>query len=191
MWIRKISVFSVGFAASSVCFAQGLFNFDEIPGVSEEPAIRVDINSATIGFFRNMLGATDPATADILRGLRGIQLRVYHGTDNPRQLNQFIENVAQQLNASGWSQMMSVQDEDSNVRFHVRMTEEEASGLTVMVFDDGEAIFISIDGSVSAEDLGKVMSAFPMMGPMPMLSFPPQSASPPQQQGNSATRANN
>lgn len=176
MWIRTIIVASVGLGVGTSVPAQGLFNFDEIPGVNQEPAIRVDVGAVAIGFIRGMLAASDPATADILKGLRGVQLRVYHGPDNSRQFNSFIGTVSERLDAAGWQQMMSVQDEGSNVRIHMRMTEQEVSGLAVMVFDGAEAIFINIDGSVSAEDLGKVMSAFShMTGPLP-LPIPPRSA---------------
>ena len=181
MWIRTIIIGSMGLAASQVTFAQGAFNFDEIPGVNEEPIVAVDLNSVAIGFVRAALAGVDPATADIMSGLRGIKLRVYHGESNSRQFNSFIESVGQQLEASGWQRMMSVQDQGSNVQVHMRMTEQEVSGLTVMLFDDGEAMFMNIDGTVSAEDLGNVISAFSRMGMMPTLPMP---GMPPRPTGN-------
>jgi hypothetical protein len=42
------------------------------------------------------------------------------------------------------------------------MTDQEISGMTVMVTDGAEAIFINIDGSISAEDLGRVMAMMPV-----------------------------
>jgi hypothetical protein len=54
--------------------------------------------------------------------------------------------------------VVSAQDEGSKVRIHTQMTDQEISGMTVMVTDGSEAIFINIDGSISAEDLGRVMA---------------------------------
>jgi len=39
------------------------------------------------------------------------------------------------------------------------MTETDVEGLTLMFFDGTEAVFLNIDGSVSASDLGAVMAA--------------------------------
>jgi hypothetical protein len=42
------------------------------------------------------------------------------------------------------------------------MTDQEISGMTVMVTDGAEAIFINIDGTITAEDLGRVMAMMPV-----------------------------
>jgi hypothetical protein len=141
--------------------AQGSFDFDDIPGVDEEPAIAVDINPTMMRFLETMVRGADPEGAAMLTGLRSIRLRVYHDDDNTRQFNNFIDDVTDELQGSGWLPVVSAQDEGSKVRIHTQMTDQEISGMTVMVTDGTEAIFINIDGTISAEDLGRVLAVMP------------------------------
>jgi hypothetical protein len=61
----------------------------------------------------------------------------------------------------------------------MQMTESHVSGLTLMAFDGAEAVFLNIDGTVSAADLGRVMAAFnqgDIFSGMPLPSTPPAPA---------------
>jgi hypothetical protein len=158
MLISKIVLGSVLVVTSGALAAQGAFDFDDIPGVNEEPAVAVDINQTMMRFLETVLRGADPEGADMLTGLRSIRLRVYRDGDNTRQFNNFMDDVTNELQGSGWLPVVSVQDEGSKVRIHTRMSDQEISGMTVMVTDGAEAIFINIDGSISAEDLGRVMA---------------------------------
>jgi len=154
---------------SAATLAQGALNFDDIPGVDSDPVVAIDLSPLMIGFVRNMIGELDPATADIMQGLRSIKLRVYNDADNSRQFNSFIQRISKQLEDDGWSQVAFVQDEGSVVRVHMLMTAEQVAGMTVMLYDGSEAVFINIDGTVSAADLGKVMAALSAQGMVPNL----------------------
>jgi hypothetical protein len=147
------------FVFASAAVAQGAFDFDDIPGVNQEPAIVVDINPAVMGIIRGAMRSVDPQAADMLGGLRSIKLRVYHNGDNARQFNNFIDNVTEELRDLGWHAVVSAQEEGSKVRWYMQMTGEEISGMTVMAADATEAIFINLDGTISAEDLGLALAA--------------------------------
>lgn len=162
MLIRKIVVGSVMVVISGTVAAQGAFDFDDIPGVNSEPAVAVDINPTMMRFLETVVRGADPEGAAMLTGLRSIRLRVYHDNDNTRQFNNFIDDVTDELQSSGWLPVVAAQDEGSKVRIHTQMTDQEISGMTVMVTDGSEAIFINIDGSISAEDLGRVMAMMPV-----------------------------
>jgi len=162
MLIRKIVLSGVVVAISGSAAAQGAFDFDDIPGVNQEPAVAVDINPTMMRFLETVVRGADPEGAAMLTGLRSISLRVYHDEDNTRQFNNFIDDVTDELQGSGWLAVVSAQDEGSKVRIHTQMTDQEISGMTVMVTDGSEAIFINIDGSISAEDLGRVMAMMPV-----------------------------
>lgn len=182
MMIRKIVTVCVVFTFGGVAAAQGVFDFDNIPGVDAEPAVAVDINPAMMQFFRGVAAATDPAAADILTGLRSMRVRVYSNGDNARQFSNFMDDVTEELEESGWMPVVAAQDEGSKVRIHMQMTGEEVSGMTVMVSDGGEAVFINIDGTVSAEDLGRVMAMMPIedvLGSLPIAPPAPTAAASP------------
>lgn len=161
MRIRKIVAGAVVLVVGNSALAQGLFDFDDIPGVSQEPAVAIDINPIMMGWIRGIARQADPEAADMLSGLRSIRLRVYHDGNNTRQFNNFMDEVTEELEGSGWMSVIRAQDETSRVRIHMQMTEQEVSGMTVMMTDGSEAVFINIDGTVSAEDLGAVLAALP------------------------------
>ena len=162
MLIRKIAAGYLVLVVSGTAVAQGSFDFDDIPGVSQEPAVVVDINPIMMEFFRGAYAGIDPEGVDILRGLRSIKMRVYREVDNARQFNSFIDDVSDELGQDGWMPVVSTQDEQSKVRIYMQMTGQEISGMTVMLTGGTEAIFINIDGSISAADLGAVLAKLPV-----------------------------
>jgi hypothetical protein len=182
MGIRKITAILVGLATCTAAVAQGSFNFDDIPGVDQAPLITLDVGPEMVAFFRNVSRGANPGAADIFSGLRGIKLRVYDASETSREFSSFIQETARTLDAQGWLRVASVQDESSSVQFHLRMTEEDVSGMTVMVMDGTEAIFITIDGSINAVELGRIMAQYGMqdlMGSMPsMPAMPPRTNQP-------------
>jgi Domain of unknown function (DUF4252) len=188
MRIRKIAAGFVGLATCTTALAQGSFNFDDIPGIDQQPIVVVDINPMMIGFLRNMAEAADPDpdAPSIFAGLRGIKLRVYNATESNSEFSSFIQRAAGLLDAEGWQQVASVQDEGSSVRLYVKLTEEDFSGLTAMVMDGTEAIFINIDGSINAAELGRIMQQYGLedvlgaMAPLPL----PTGPQPPANGGN-------
>ena len=178
MLIRKIVTGCVLVSFGGVAAAQGLFDFDNIPGVDEEPAVSVDINPQMMNFFRGIAVAADPAAADVLTGLRSMRVRVYNNSNNTRQFSNFMDDVTEELEDAGWMPVVAAQDEGSKVRIHMQMTGDEVSGMTVMVADGGEAIFINIDGTVSAEDLGRVMAMMPVQDVLGSFPISPARAAP-------------
>jgi len=186
--IRKIICGCTLLTVGSVAVAQGAFDFDEIPGIDQAPVIRIDINPVMMRFIETTIRGSDPAGADMLKGLRSVKLRVYHtGTEgnerqlaeNTRRINGFIDNVTEELEDSGWQPVVAAQDEGSKVSMFMQMTEEAISGLTVMASDGTEAIFMNIDGTISADDLGRVMSMLPVKDVLGSFPMPPVPGSPP------------
>lgn len=175
MAIRKIAAGLAGLATCTAAMAQGSFNFDSIPGVDQEPIVAVDVNPVMIGFFRSMAAAANPDAPDVFSGLRSIKLRVYHAAGDTREFSTFIQDVAGRLEGQGWQRVAAVQDEGSNVQFHMQMTEQNVTGMTIMVMDGQEAIFINIDGSISAADLGRLIAQYQIpdvLGAISPMAFP-------------------
>ena len=179
MTIRRIAAGLAGLATCAAAMAQGSLNFDTIPGIDQQPSVTVDVTPTMIAFWRGMFDDADPATPDIFAGLRNIRLRVYDVTDSGRAFGTFIQDVAGRLEGQGWQRVASVMGEGSNVQLHMQMTEENVTGMTIMVLDGEEAIFMTIDGSISAADLGRLMrqlnipEVMEAMGPMSFPESPP------------------
>ena len=113
MAIRKIAAGLAGLATCTAAMAQGSFNFDEIPGVDQEPIVAVDVNPVMIGFFRSMAAAANPDAPDVFSGLRSIKLRVYHADADAREFSTFIQDVAGRLEGQGWQRLAAVQARSS------------------------------------------------------------------------------
>jgi hypothetical protein len=176
--IRKIAVGCCVCVVSIGASAQGSFNFDRLSGLDADPIITIDISSIAISLARAAIAPVDPATADVLSGLRGIALRVYHAEDNVRQVNNFIKDADEELLEDGWERVLFVDGDGMSVRLHMQMTDTEVSGLTLLLFDGAEAVFLNIDGSVSAADLGRVMAALNQGGVLEGFSIPGATAAP-------------
>lgn len=179
MLIRMIIAGTGALALATTAAAQGAFDFGDIPGVDGAPTVDVNLNQTMIGFARALVTESNPEAAELLAGLRGIRVRVYNSLDNTRQFNNFINDVTEELEDTGWQRVVFAEDGGSKVRMHMRMTEEAVSGLTVMVVDESEAIFLNIDGTITASDLGKLMAALPVQDVLGGLSLPAPGTLPP------------
>lgn len=179
MLIRKIVTGFVVISFSAASHAQGYFDFGEIPGVDDQPLVDVNLNAVMIGFLGTMAREVDPAAADLLSGLRGVRVRVFDSVRNERQISNFIDEVTETLEEQGWQRVVFVQEETAKARIHMQMTEDEVSGMTVMLFDGSEVVLINIAGNVSAADLGRIMAALPVDDVLGSMPFPPPPASVP------------
>jgi hypothetical protein len=144
--------------------AQGFYDFGEIPGVADEAKVQIDLGPAMIGFLTTMTRETDPATADLLAGLQGVRLRVYEALRDGEAVTEFIDDVSRELEADGWESMVKVQDGGANVRVYLQFLEERIEGMTVMVVDDSEAVFINIAGSFDPAQLGRIATQVGLSG---------------------------
>lgn len=173
MWIRKIVAGCVLLSLNAVSNAQGYFDFGEIPGVGDQPAVDININSVMIGFIMAAAREADPDAADLLSGLQGIRVRVFNDVRNARQIDDFIDDVTETLESAGWQRVVFVQDEGSKARIHMRMTDDAVSGMTVMVFDGSDVVLINVAGSISAADLGRIMAVLPVDDVLGAVTLPP------------------
>ena len=158
--VRKtLVVAGIALVACSVANAQDYFDFGSIPGVPEQPAVQVDLNPTMIGLFSATARAENPAAADLLAGIEGVRVRVYHKLDNVDEVSSYLTTVASRLERDDWQQVVSVEDE-ARVRVFIRGNEETITGITAMVVGEAEAVFINVAGSINAEQLAQSVASF-------------------------------
>ena len=179
--IRKIVTGTVLVVVGGTALAQGAFEFDDIPG--QEPAFEVNVNAMMLGFLRTAIAPTDPAGAEMLSGLRSIKLRVYTSVDDTRRFSSFIDDVTEQLEDEDWSTVVSGQQEGANVSVHMKMNADEVQGMTFMVNDGSEAFFMNIDGTLTAEDLGRIMALPPVQAAIGEMGLPMMAPAAPRPDG--------
>lgn len=141
--------------------AQGYFDFGQIPGVSANPSVQVDLNDAMIGFVTAAARASDPAFADIVAGIQNVRVRVYNLVDDADELYDFIDDTSGDLERDGWQRTVFVDDDEAKVRVYLKFDGVNATGITVMVAgDDDEAVFINVAGVINPTQLGQLAQKY-------------------------------
>jgi hypothetical protein len=179
-------------ALLGVCAAthaqNGFLDFSKIPGLDAQPSVTVDLNAAMIGFVAEATRASDPETATMLAGIRGIRVFVYESLNdrNATALQQFVDDSSGKLESAGWHRAVFVQNEDGKVRMYVKLGDTAApsrlDGLTMMATDErGESVFITVDGQIDPAQLGR-LAALATKGkitdPIPGFGAPPPAPRP-------------
>lgn len=156
--IKRLALAGAACGLVSSAIAQGV-PFDTIPGVEAEPHVQIDLGPALLGFVAEAARQSDPGAADMIAGLRGIKVRVYERLANAAATQSFVDSTAQTLEQSGWERVVFVQDGDDKVRVHALVEGEQMVGMTFMIVDSSDAVFINIDGQIDPAQLGRVAAA--------------------------------
>lgn len=160
MSIKKILVAAAACSLfSGIAAAQGAFDFRAIPGLPADPNVQVDLGPALLGFVAEAARQSDPGAADMIAGLRSISVRVYEELTDLAAVDAFVNDTSSSLEQSGWERVVFVQDGTDKVRIYARIDGNEMAGMTVMVLDSSDAVFINIDGRVNPQQLGRVAAA--------------------------------
>ncbi|WP_428098191.1 DUF4252 domain-containing protein [Candidatus Rariloculus sp.] len=154
-----IALFAV---VSSLAHAQGYFDFTQIPGVSDEPKVQIDLNPAMLGFVQAAASAADPAAAEVLAGIEGVRVLVYDILDDSDEVMEFIDDASGTLERDGWQRAVYIQDDDARVRVYMKFEGTTVAGMTVMVADpgrEGDAVFINVAGEIDPTKIGELAAS--------------------------------
>jgi hypothetical protein len=129
------------------------------------PRVEVNLNGSLLRMASTVAGDEDPDTAEMIRGLRGIQVRVYPLDAARGELSDSIADYVRQFYASGWQTMVRVRPDDDDpddVTILVRALEDGFDGMVVMALDeeDGSASFVLIEGPVDLSQLNRLSDRF-------------------------------
>ena len=107
----------------------------------------------------------DPETQRLIRGLRGITVRVYDMADASAGLGARLTAFGDRLAQAGWQTLVRVRPSDGDnddVWIYARASGDVFDGLTVMSVDgdDGEASFVFIDGPIDPSQVGRLGGTF-------------------------------
>lgn len=193
MWSRIVCTALITFGLAADAPAQpsptppGFFDFGQIPGV-QEPNVQIDLNQALLRFAAAATREDDPETADMIAGLDGLQLRVYEELQDAAAVSSFVDRTSAALEQQGWSRIVFVQDGEEKVRIYGRLEGDVMQGMTILVVDASEAVFINIAGIIDPARLGEMAGAVGIAGVVGGLGFDgigpgggPGSAGPPSQ----------
>lgn len=156
MFAKKLLVAAGVLGLGTAAVAQDYFDFGRIPGLPDQPAVQVELTPGLLAFARETTRATDPATADLLSSIDGVRVRVYHSPENADDIQKYIDEAASRLERADWQPIVNVQD-DEQVRIYMKGDEESITGLTAMILDDNNAVFVNVAGTIRPEQLAQLI----------------------------------
>jgi len=122
-----------------------------------EPKIIINLGGTMLNFVGMMSSQESPETSELISKLKGIRVMIYETDENAGAAkSQFVE-VKGKLKSSGWEPIVQVNEDDEQVMIYMKMDGENMEGLTVMVVDEEEAVFVNVIGQLNPAELGKVM----------------------------------
>ena len=125
--------------------------------------VEVNINSNLIAMVTNFAGKHEPEVADVLKGLKSIQVNVLGLNDSNRDsVEDRISSIRSKLTDASWDRVVTVQKENEDVGIFMKTRGPEAvEGLVVTVLKGGkEAVIVNIVGDIRPEKLATVGERF-------------------------------
>lgn len=175
----RAAVWLGGLLAAATASAQGDFLFGQIPGLTKEPTVQIDLNEAMIKLFAGAATGADAQAAAALNGITNLRVRVYEDLSSEiPDVMKFVNETTRRLEGDGWNSIVRVNDGDEQVRVYVKPgANSTLAGLTVMVTDSGgdggggEAVFINLSGVIQPAALGQ-LAGMGMHGAFNGMPFP-------------------
>ena len=143
----------------------GYVNFGDLTATYGEPKITINLGGTMLNFVGMMASSESPETSEMISKLKGIRVQVY-GTGNTGGVANLdaamskFSDVKNNLKADGWEPVVSVNEDTERVLVYMKMDQGNMEGMTVMVVDDEEAVFVNIIGQLNPAELGRVMKSF-------------------------------
>ena len=138
----------------------GYVNFGDLSATYGEPKITINLGGTMLNFVGMMSSAESPETSQLISKLKGIRVQIYNTDDNTDAAKDQFKKVKSDIKSSGWEPIVQVNEEDEQVLVYMKMKGDNMEGMTVMVVDDEEAVFVNIIGQLNPTELGRVMESF-------------------------------
>ena len=138
----------------------GYVDFGDLSATYGEPKITINLGGTMLSFVGMMSSSESPETSEMISKLKGIRVQIYEldeGVDAAR--DQFSETRSN-LKSSGWEPIVQVNEDDEQVLVYMKAIDGHMEGMTVMVVDEEEAVFVNVIGQLNPAELAQVMDKF-------------------------------
>ena len=138
----------------------GYVDFGDLSVTYGEPKLTINLGGTMLNFVGMMSSSESPETSDLISKLKGIRVQIYSLDENvDAARSQFIETKGN-LKSSGWEPIVQINEEDEQVLVYMKTEKDNMEGMTVIVVDEDEAVFVNIIGQLNPAELGRVMEQF-------------------------------
>ena len=138
----------------------GYVDFGDLSATYGEPKITINLGGTMLNFVSMMSSAESPETSELISKLKGIRVQIYSTDEDATAAKDQFGKTKKGLKSTGWEPIVQINEDDEQVLVYMKMDGGNMEGMTVMVVDDEEAVFVNIIGQLNPAELGKVMESF-------------------------------
>lgn len=138
----------------------GYVDFGDLSATYGEPKITINLGGTMLNFVGMMSSSESPETSEMISKLKGIRVQIYSLDENVDAARDQFSKTKSGLKSSGWEPIVQVNEDDEQVLVYMKMDQGNMEGMTVMVVDEEEAVFVNVIGQLNPAELGRVMDSF-------------------------------
>ena len=138
----------------------GYVDFGDLSATYGEPKITINLGGTMLDFVGAMSSSESPETSDLISKLKGIRVQIYSMDEDVSAAMEQFSTTKSNLKSSGWEPIVQVNEDDEQVLVYMKMVGGDMEGMTVMVVDGEQAVFVNIIGQLNPSELAKVMDNF-------------------------------
>ena len=138
----------------------GYVDFGDLSLTYGEPKITINLGGTMLNFVGMMSSSESPETSEMISKLKGIRVQIYSIEENVEVARNQFGDTKKNLKSSGWEPIVQVNEDDEQVLVYMKAVDGNMEGMTVMVVDEEEAVFVNIIGQLNPTELAQVMDKF-------------------------------
>ena len=138
----------------------GYVDFGDLSLTYGEPKITINLGGTMLNFVGMMSSSESPETSEMISKLKGIRVQIYSLEENADVARSQFSDTKSSLKSSGWEPIVQVNEDDEQVLVYMKTLDGNMEGMTVMVVDDEEAVFVNVIGQLNPAELAQVMDQF-------------------------------
>jgi hypothetical protein len=138
----------------------GYVDFGDLSATYGEPKITINLGGTMLNFVSMMSSEESPETSEMISKLKGIRVQIYTLDEDIGAARDQFSQTKGDLKSSGWEPIVQINEEDEQVLVYMKTVKGNMEGMTVMVVDEEEAVFVNVIGQLNPAELGRVMDTF-------------------------------
>ena len=146
--------------------SDGYADLDSLGVFDTDRTMSLSIGPTMLHFAARMTAEDEPETAELLRELDGVRIRIYEIDGDAERVAHRIEAMSDRLQQERWEPVMLVREEGEQVHMLLRTLDGRIQGL-VLIASDGtsEAVVINLMGELNPGHFSDVMVALNVDAP--------------------------
>ena len=151
----------------------GYVDFGDVWKYSDgDEEVEIDLTQPLLGVVGAFIEGEDPELADLIMHLHLVRVNSFSfRKSQDEDVRGLIDGKAEELRDGGWENIIKVRERGERVNVFVKMDGDGRtrsgtflSGLTVLVYERGQATFVNVVGRFRLEDIARVGRHFDIPG---------------------------